>query len=76
MAKSCAANPVGEDGRRPRQAFYFNGVKDRNPNLHTIAGVVERIMRQEAVINTIHWLMVENNECSPNSIVDFFCISI
>ena len=56
VAKSCAANPVGEDGWWPRQAFYFNGIKGRNPDLRTIAGVVERIMRREAVINTIRWL--------------------
>ena len=33
-------------------------------------------MRREAVINTIRWLMVENNECSPDSMVDFFRISV
>ena len=76
VAKSCAANPVGEDGWRPRQAFYFNGVKDRYPDARTIASVVERILRREAVINTIRWLMVENKECSPDSMVDFFRISI
>ena len=53
VAKSCATNPVGEDGRRPHQAFYFIGVKDRNPNARTIVGLVERIMRREAVINAI-----------------------
>lgn len=76
LAKSSAANPVGEDGRRPRQAYYFNGVKDRNPESRTVAGVVERIVRREAARNTIRWLMVDNNECSPNSMEDFFRISI
>ena len=76
VAKACTAKTIGEDGRRPRQALYFNGVKDQNPRTRTLAGVCERIMRREAVMNTIRWLMVENKESSPNSMEEFFRISV
>ena len=76
VAKACSAKPVGQDGRRPHQALYFNGVKEQDPRIRTLAGVCERIMRREAVINTIRWLMVDNKESSPNSMEDFFRISV
>lgn len=76
LVQSCAAKPVGEDGRRPRQRYYFNGVKDTLPASNTIKGAVDQYRRREAVMNAIRWLMVENKECSPNSMDEFFRISI
>ena len=76
LVQSCAAKPGGEDGRRPRQRYYFNGVKDTILESNTIKGAVDRYRRREAVMNAIRWLMVENKECSPSSMDEFFCIPI
>ena len=76
LVQSCAAKPIGEDGRRPCQRYYFNGVKDTIPEPNTIKGAVDRYRRREAVMNVIRWLMVENKECSPSSMDDFFRIQI
>lgn len=76
LVKSCAAKPVGEDSRRPRQSYYFHAIKDASRDPRTIAGAVDRIMRQEAVANITRWLMVSNKECSPNSMEEFFHISV
>lgn len=76
LVQACAAKPVGEDGRRPRQQYYFNGVNDPIPESNTLKGALDRYQRREAVMNAIRWLMVENNECSPCSMDEFFRIPI
>ena len=76
LVQSCAGKPVGEDGQRPCQRYYFNGVKDTIPEPNTIKGAVDRYRRREAVMNVIRWLMVENKECLLSSMDDFFRIQI
>jgi hypothetical protein len=76
LVQSCTAKPLGTNGQRPCQEYYFNGVDDKNPQRHTIAFAVDRFQREEAVMNIIRWLMVDNKESSPNSMEEFFRISI
>lgn len=42
LLQSCVAKLVGDDGKRPQQQYFFNGVKDTIRESNTINGAVDR----------------------------------
>jgi hypothetical protein len=59
LALKMVARPV-EDSRRPRQKYYFDGATSIAPKKNTLAWVVDRIQRREAVWNAFLWLTVSS----------------
>jgi hypothetical protein len=57
LAKKMAARPI-EQVTRPRQKYFFNLAASLTPKKKTLAWVVDRIQRREAVRNTFWWLVV------------------
>jgi hypothetical protein len=64
------------DGRRPGQKYYFDGARAVAPKKHTLAWVVDRIQRQDAVKNALLWLIVKSGGERPTSITEFFAMNV
>jgi hypothetical protein len=75
LAKDMAARPV-MDGRQPLQKYYFDGARAVAPKKHTLAWVVDRIQRREAIRNALRWLIVKSREERPTSMTEFFTIDV
>jgi hypothetical protein len=75
LAQELAAKPI-VDGRRQSQKYYFNSATSTTPPKRTLAWVVDRIQRREAVRNAIRWLMVQSQKEPPGSLSEFFTIDV
>jgi hypothetical protein len=65
-----------EQGTRPCQKYFFNLVASLTPKKKTLAWVVDRIQRREAVRNAFRWLTVCSEGREPQSITEFFAINV
>jgi hypothetical protein len=75
LAKKMAARPI-EQGTRPRQKYFFNLVASLTPKKKTLAWVVDRIQRREAVQNAFRWLTICSEGQEAQSMAEFFAINV
>jgi hypothetical protein len=75
LAKKTAARPI-EEGMRPRQKYFFNLVASLTPKKKTLAWMVDRIQRREAVRNAFRWLTIRFEGWEPQSMTEFFAINV
>jgi hypothetical protein len=75
LAKKLAARLI-EQGTRPRQKYFFNLAASITPKKKTLAWVVDRIQRREAVRNAKQWLTVCSEGQEPQSMTEFFAINV
>jgi hypothetical protein len=75
LAKKMAARPI-EQGTQPRQKYFFNLAASLTPKKKTLAWVVDRNQRREAVRNAFWWLIVRSEEREPQSMTEFFAINV
>jgi hypothetical protein len=75
LAKKMVARPI-EQGTRPHQKYFFNLAASLTPKKKTLAWVVDRIQRREAVRNVFRWLTVCSEGQEPQSMTEFFAINV
>jgi hypothetical protein len=75
LAKKTAARPI-EEGTRPRQKYFFDQAASLTPKKKTLAWVVDRIQRREAVWNAFRWLIIRSEGWEPQSMIEFFAINV
>jgi hypothetical protein len=75
LAKKMATRPI-EQGMRPRQKYFFNLAAFLTPKKKTLAWVVDRIQRREAIRNAFRWLTVRSEGREPQSMTEFFAINV
>jgi hypothetical protein len=61
---------------RPRQRYFFNQAGSLIPKKKTLAWVVYRIQRREAVQDVIRWLTVCSEGRELQSMTEFFAINV
>jgi hypothetical protein len=75
LAKKMAARPI-EQGTRSCQKYFFNLATSLTLKKKTLAWVVDRIQRREAVRNAFWWLTVCSEGQESQSMTEFFAINV
>ena len=73
--KKMAARPIKE-GTQPRQNYFFDQSASQTPKKKTLAWVVDRIQRREAIRNAFRWLTIRLEGREPQSMTEFFAINV
>ena len=75
LAKKMAVCPIEED-TRPRQNYFFDQAASQTLKKKTLAWVVDRIQRREAIRNAFRWLTICSEGWEPQSMIEFFVINV
>jgi hypothetical protein len=75
LVKKMAVRPI-EQGTPPRQKYFFNLAAFLTSKKKTLAWVVDRIQRREAIRNAFRWLTVRSEGREPKSMTEFFAINV